>query len=201
MLSPIWLATVLGHGQAAECLIHSGADLKERLDTSLPDAIGNYNLQSTLLHVAVRQKNIHLAELLLLNGADPGARDSRNVTPLFEAIDSGCPLDLIQRMIDFGGRRVLAAVDTNKRTYLHPAINASNEGLAELLLSYPEVNSKLLSSTGRTTLHLTAAAPSESVKIAEMLLNHGLDVNAVDLIFGDTALQIALRSSKFQMVR
>lgn len=192
--------TLCRYDELAKQLIRDGADVNEPFGKFLCTDHHDYDPGTTFLQVAVHRHNVSLARILIANHADVSARNWRNETALYFAINAGCPADLVEEMLNLGARAELTEVNSEGRTHLHSALVSCNEDLVRLLLAQPEVDATLVNAFGQTTLHFAADSLGQSVKIAEWLLEKGVQLNAVDEIHGQSALHLALRTEKSEMV-
>ncbi|RSL89798.1 hypothetical protein CEP51_001078 [Fusarium floridanum] len=184
-MTPLLLAVEAGHIEAATFLIQQKVDTNPATTTP----------ERTALHLAVAQKNEHLMDILLQNGADP------NVYP--PTVNNGkksgkCtkfrnPLSLCVNDDWLDGIQLLLKhnADVNSNwfqggTALHIASRFCRLGAARLLL---ENGARTDIWDGRRApLHSAAAAGDKEV--LEALLEYGADPNERDVL-GLTALDIA----------
>jgi ankyrin repeat protein len=214
-LTPLYWAAKSGHEDMVAILIARGADVNA--------GTGH------ILHTAVWNRHKSVVGLLCAHGANPNPMNVMNQTPLAEVLHAaldGSPRDesepvqyrqLVETLLahgaevnpEAGGNELLldfairfdlkelvenvlakGNVDVNARGLLTTAIRRERDDIAELLLAYG----------ARPTLsafHLVAG--QNDVKLAELLLAHGAEINAQDYD-GDTALHIATRAGRREMV-
>jgi cytohesin len=183
--TPLHLAAAKGYKDVAELLLTHKADVNAKDKDGV-----------TPLHAAAAMGQKDVAELLLAHGADVNA-ESKGGTPLVAAEMSGHN-DLVQLLRQNGGQEphltwedMLEYADkhaeeiakatlraSNEREVLDAAANDDLKKVEELLKNDPTLVSSKDPKTGRTPLHLAAAAGQKDV--AELLLAHGADVNAND---------------------
>ena len=105
-------------------------------------------LGRTLLHYAAVMNKLELSEKLLKLGANIEAEDKRGGRPLH--VTSSARLACF--LIESGAQ--LNAQDAHGLAPLHLAVVQGNVDMIALLLSYPDVNCQLTTSTGMNVLHL-----------------------------------------------
>jgi len=142
-----------------------------------PDlAVTTNTLGATPLDIAVIGRQLKVIQLLLVNGANPNAKDSLGDTPLLTAV-----------MFDFDSANVVEMLLTNKAdvdatnnkgdTPLHFAAMLGRYNPAKVLLDYKaDVNAK--DNEGNTPLHF--AANRGDRRVVDLLLENGANVNARD---------------------
>jgi ankyrin repeat protein len=124
------------------------------------------------LHVAAYEGQLIVAEFLLTNGADVGAKLENGRTPLHEAALSGHK-SMVELLLNHQAK--IQAVDNDGDTPLHLAAAHGYRSVVEVLLAHgAEVNAAM---PYRPTPLLTAVA-HDFQSVAELLLVHGADVNA-----------------------
>lgn len=194
-----------------------------RLDGEIPAAKRKTQEYQILLS-AVRTNDISKVEDVLKNGADINWRDSDRRTALFDAIESqhNDMVDLLIRRgiqleaSDKNGKTVLDIAVSDPKLYLGafrllekgalPTSNLRN-GISELLLAAAEGDTeqtkRLLADSvepssrdrlGYTALH--EAACFGQYEIADLLIQHGADVNAEITHGGATVLHAAVQRGR-----
>ena len=131
---------------------------------------------ATLLHLAVRYRQMKIVRLLVRTGADLNAQvrnaGSKAYTPLIEAVLVGD-----REMVQFLARQANIRLDQGDYCHITPlahAIQRNRWDLAELLIeSGAKVNVLVGDRDGNTPLHLAAAGGD--VKRVEWLLSKGAD--------------------------
>ena len=162
----------------------------------------NYRDESgvTPLHVALRNRNNRLAEILLLHGADPSVTDENLKTGLHYASQT-CNSEITDVILKH--KPDVGCKDCKGETVLHYfARNNDAENALKILKFNEKERSILINSTngkGKTALHI--AALNGSVQFMEILINNG---NGIDCSLedndGQTPLQQCISSkstSKF----
>lgn len=152
--------------EAARILLESGAD---------PGISRDPQAKVSPLHIAVRQENLALIELLLKAGADPDVQDKMDMaTPLIDAARFDCR-DSAKMLLDVGVNR--NARDAELRTPLHIAAFTGNTDFVRLLLEAGadfECLDKLSQSP------LVVALKRGYPKIAGLLFKQGAKLDGVD---------------------
>ena len=147
-----------------QALIKDSPDLINAKDAS--------GFERTPLHRAAWAGQLVVAQFLLANGADVGAKDTGGGTPLHDAVHSGHK-SMVELLLDHHAD--VQAANNNGYTPLHLAAEHGYRSVVETLLAHgAEVNAK--DRYGTTPLLLASAYGFKSV--ADLLLAHGADINA-----------------------
>jgi ankyrin repeat protein len=140
---------------------------------------------NTLLHLAVRQKQIETVSYLLDKGADVNAVNTNQQTPLHVAAYIGSA-DIAGLLIENGADVSLA--DYQMHTPLHYAARSGSNEVTELLLKNgAPLEAK--NTYGRTPL-LLCAREQGTPEVARILIEAGADVNVKDK-YESTPLELA----------
>lgn len=173
----LMIASHVGSTDVMEFLLAAGAN---------PNATEN-SKRHTALMMAVAERHLEAAQLLIESGAIVSARSKNNYTPLLFAAQQGS-INLGRLLLERGADVNESAPDgisgnTNARSALIPeteasalmvAIDSGHEEMAIFLLNNgadPE-----LVDTGRTALH--SAVQHQMHTLAKALLDHGANPNA-----------------------
>ncbi|KAF0920068.1 hypothetical protein E2562_032758 [Oryza meyeriana var. granulata] len=141
--------------------------LKRGLDPNESDNDGH-----TALHIAASKGNEQCVRLLLEYGADPNARDSEGKVPLWEALCEKHAA-VVQLLVEGGAD--LSSGDTSLYAFI--AVEESNTELLNDIIRYGgDVNRARRD--GTTALH--RAVCDGNVQMAELLLEHGADIDKQD---------------------
>jgi ankyrin repeat protein len=205
--SPLSVAAANGFKAIAQLLVDQGADLEARAADG-----------TTPLSAAASNGRTEMVSWLLAKGAAVNSKDRNDSTSLLLVLRSGnSSLEVIKQLLEHGAQVNLT--DAPGNSPLHYAVDRNSEELLRLLLQYKpdlEVRDRegmtpLEDAVSRRkpamcTLLLEAGAQPNGVRrgenplhravrnqdfgIAEQLLAHKADVNAVDSS-GSTALSIA----------
>lgn len=181
---PLHLATLRGNEELVELLLEYGAKASRSDNRD----------KKTPLHMIIYWKKDHpgVVKLLSANGGDVNALDQYKKTPLHHAayngfkesaallLEKGAPLDAVD---DMGDTPLVEAAQKGRKALvrlllsMHRAAAAGNLAQTTVLLKkYPQmVNSR--DREGKTPLH--HAAENNRLKIAELLIANGADVNAL----------------------
>ena len=149
---------------------------------------------ATALHWAARDGHIEVVKTLLAAGADVSARDFYKETPLYYAIDgkSTNSLEITKLLIDKGAD--VNVHDDSDQTLLESSIYVNSETgyeIAKLLIAKGSKTNKLKdSSNGMALLHF--AAGYGQVKMVQLLLDNGADINAIEPECQQTPLMAAI---------
>jgi len=217
---PLQLATQWGQEGVVTALIEHGADLNRGdslAKTALHHAIenGQQGIINLLLgcpgidltardksglspfSAAMNFKNNTAAKVIL--ELEPGAAeqpDSRGKNYLHTAIIKS-DLESLLFLISINVNVHSKTTDSNKLAPILLAVQVGNEMMVRnLLLAGASTQERTL--TGQTGLHL--AAESDSSEIASVLLNNGIDFNAVDEL-GNNALHVAVKEGHIKTAR
>jgi ankyrin repeat protein len=152
-------------------LLESHPELRARIDEPLPD----YGFGEHALFAAVQRSNRTCIDVLLRAGADIRKRTEWWAGG-FGVLDD-CDPSLVDFLIERG-----AVIDAHAAARL-----GMTEKLRELIVSDPDVV-HARGGDGQTPLHFAS-----TVKIAELLLDHGADIDALDVDHESTPAQYMLR--------
>jgi ankyrin repeat protein len=156
------------------------------------------------LVAALYRKHFSVAEFLLKHGGSVDARDERQQTALFKAIDrqhGKVVLDAVRFLLDHG-----ANVNSQRDdlwTPLHLAVNIGELSVARMLLEHQaDINSR--NDTGQAPLHLLSTRETsqkdDGSDIAKLFLEHGANVDEKDKNSA-TPLHLACYNQKLKIVR
>lgn len=202
-LRPIHLAAWGGHTEAAGALISYGAEIdapkdfptEEMSSSFCPDSdlfsdFDEIDEGTTPLMIAAANNHLDTLKLLVQRGASLDVRDYYNRSALFLPAQRG-HYDIV---------RYLLAAGVNTDTDQNEGENENNENLL-FFVSDPNCAKLLIEcgikvdaryDKGKTSLHY--AAERGDIKMAEVLLNHGADIESKDLS-GTRPLHVAARGS------
>ena len=135
-------------------------------DLKLPTGYG----YERALHAAVRLKSVGLARVLLEQGMDVDIPDSRGYTPLFLAPELYSRLSVVELLVECG-----ADIHFHNDGPLWSAIWQASYGYGNTL---PMVH--FLANRGSTPRGLCHSAEAGNLRVAEIVLALGANVNEVD---------------------
>lgn len=151
--------------------------------------------QGSLLHAAVKIDSAKIALLLIKIGADVHANDGSGVPPLYLACARGQE-SVVRTLLEKGAK--CTAVGPCGETPLHIAAQENQLACVKLLLDVGEVHVDEVTHDRCTALHL--ASQRGNTAVAECLLNHGADIDAMT-IGHESPLLKASRMSQFETVK
>ncbi|CEG49159.1 Ankyrin [Plasmopara halstedii] len=151
--------------------------------------------KSSLLHAAVKIGSAEIALLLIELGADVHAKDGSGVPPLYLACARGQEF-VVRTLIEKGAK--CAAVGPSGETPLHIAAQENQLACVKLLLDVGNVHVDEVTHDRCTALHL--ASQRGNTAVAEYLLDHGADVDAMT-VNNESPLLKASRMSQFETVK
>ena len=217
-ISALQMAAAKGKLELVQLLLDAGADVTA---PPYPD------WGETALQAAAGTGNVEVVQLLLSRGADVNApHEEYRYTALGSAARSG-NVDVTQLLLFHGATDVTSALklagksasvvnllirswttthalldDACGRTAVRAATRCGDFGLVQMLLKCKiSVNAPC---TGADTIWhtpLQIAAHQGDIKIAELLIDYGADVNAPAVSGHATALQAAVSGNHIQLVR
>jgi len=133
--TPLYLAARAGNCEVISWLIENGAEVNLSAITNSP------------LHVAIVNKKIPAADLLISRGANVNKTDFRGETPLHYAARYNC-LEVVKKLIENGAN--INAQDKKGLTPLHEAYKYNHQEIVDFLLSTPGINQGLKDKEGKT---------------------------------------------------
>lgn len=164
---------------------------KDKTLINAPDREGK-----TPLHYAAAKGHLHIVEWLVMHGADVNARNSSGITPMYLAKGFG-KKDVVAFLEKHGGRADVVKptrqqpqkpstpapqekqklpVPQSPITPIIEAVKANNIEMVQTMLKTDPDLTKTTDQNGLTPLHW--AAEIGNLKIAELLVENGADVNA-----------------------
>jgi len=159
-----------------------------------------------LLHMAIRQNNEVMLDLLLENGrgADINLQDGETRrTPLQAAIAAGNTY-AFNRLLQLGADVEAQDLDGNRA--LHFAVEAENPEFMTHLLATNGIEIHPINNNGHTPLHVAAEGNENAVRL--LLLEEGINVNAetpdgmveLEVLAGTTPLHLAAENNHRNIV-
>lgn len=157
-----------GHVEVMKFLVEYGADIEARAFHGL-----------SLLHFAVRSRNLEMVEYIAELADDIDIEDEFGYSALHHAVAMDLP-DIVKCLLDYDAD--VDAISKNGLTPLHLAVSLKDVGLCDLLLQHDaEVNTCL------------------SDLVAKRSFNHAVDwydLTSTEMVFGSTPLMSALCPDK-----
>ncbi|KAL6152991.1 hypothetical protein ACJQWK_04233 [Exserohilum turcicum] len=153
--------------------------------------------ESNVLVEAIKRDDVLLVEMFLEKGSDPDRQTARGLRPIFVALEyAGVPVikAILKRNPDLSvcnekGLSVLQAALESPLVREKDTVQVVVEALLE-----EGADAKVTYRDGKTLLHRTVSS-FNNLKIAQMLVDAGVEVNAQDTE-GNTALHVATTHSK-----
>jgi ankyrin repeat protein len=142
---------------------------------------------TALVH-AIDNKHVETAQLLLERGADPNLTEDGCSPALPTAAGYGF-VDLVRTILD-RSNNIDALDDVGHGALCNAVVNNQSEVLTLLLEHHLDVNAICPGFVELLPLHF--AAGRDALECAQILLNHGADIDAEDSLNGMTALEFAL---------
>lgn len=162
-------ATRIGNPDLVKDLVRQGVNPNVVVDEKL----------NTLLHIAVENRDLLIARILINNGANPDVRGSERQSPLHRAAENG-DVKMAELLIDSG-----TPVDIRgheRRTPLHMAVAKGNFDMVHFLLKRgADINAGFDENEWRsewTALHESSTKLQR--EITQFLLRNGAIVDAID---------------------
>ncbi|GAB1205935.1 hypothetical protein APSETT445_004614 [Aspergillus pseudonomiae] len=211
--TPIMLAAMCGHKEIVELLVHHGADINREVSGCTPilgaighahadiveylliagadlDVIlrGDFSWHTPLEHAA-HEGHVEVVKVLLRHGVDPNKS-----SPLALAAEMG-RVEAARALLE-GGANVEGRNTHNDMDALFNAVYRDEALIVGLLIEY---GASLERRDDDDMTPLAFAAQVRSVKVAELLLDHGANVNA--LVHGSTALSFAIDEGNVPVVK
>jgi len=181
-------ASFFGWRETAALLIERRANV---------NATGRYNGFATSnvcpIHMAASTGQTEVVQLLLDHGASINARDSAGRTPLYCAATTVKP-DVIEVLLENRADPNIRTISGN--SVLHLSINEDHRCAGAKILLQHNANPNITDARGRRPLNL--AIMRSYHKVAELLIEHGADVNYIG--DGDHFTAAAVRGN-VQMAR
>ncbi|PFX27903.1 Ankyrin-3 [Stylophora pistillata] len=144
---PVYLAIMAGNQQVVKELLSSQAEQQVKIARGING--------DTLLHAAVRKREIDIAKILVEYGCPVDVQNSDGQTALHIAAYEGD-----ETMIKFlqTARADANIADSHDRTPLHLAAQRGHSGVAEFLVDKLKANVNLRTKDGSTLMHIAAQA-------------------------------------------
>ena len=215
MMTPLLKAYERNRSDIAEILLKNGAEISPAVQYAVSSGkseIIEFLLKCntddddindgkcTPLHHVIRNTSwgecdqLEAMKILLENGSDANAKDSKSNTALHYAVDFG-NTDMIGLLLNHGID--IDAVDGYHQAALHQAVENKDFEVVKLLLQ-KGANINLKTMKLDTALHL--AAESRNTKIVELLLKYDIDIDAENNTHS-SALQIAAETDHTEVVK
>lgn len=197
---PALVGLILQHQSAGDCDGNCGpalilavkngdletASLLLRHTEAMQGVIKSHQLEAAL-EAALKNKDIHVVELLLKYGADATATTHLSL--------DGENTDILGMLLDHGAN--IEAKDAAGKTVLHHAIGQPQGDLAQFLIDHG-ADIKAKDDTGNTVLHI--AVENGRQELTHLLVDRGADIEAKDDA-GQTVFHYTIDAGDRQIVR
>jgi len=170
------------------------AEILNKLDESVANALVEPSRNETVLHVAVEKDYSSVVEALLAKGADPNAQDSEGTTPLHLAAGQDS-VEIASMLIASGAQ--IDAKNAFGSTALHIAAFQGQHDTVDLLVK-AGASVDAQENDERTALH--GAALKNELTICQTLVKASAQVDLKEKD-GKTALHTAVYNGHLQIVR
>jgi ankyrin repeat protein len=155
----------------------------------------------TATHVAVRNGNIKVVQLLLGRKPSLEKQDKYGYTPLHLAARQSQDLEAIVLLLINNGADIEATDEKGGRTALQWAVRNGNTKIVKLLLERKPNLERKDKVNEDTALHIAARQPQDLEPIVRLLLAKGAKTAATSGDGGCTALHLAVRYGNVKVVR
>ncbi len=151
--------------------------------------------KQSALHSAIASRDAAIIKMVLNKSDDVDPRDRNEATPLMYAIifEPNGRLEIIDRLLAKGAE--LEAVNSNGQTALHVACYYGRIDTGRRLLS----RGANINTIDKQQMTPFLAACAKDVRLAQMLMDHGSDVKAVNKR-GETSLHLACHANRHKIV-
>ena len=199
--TPLMIASRRGNTEIATLLLERGANPNIlKLDTN--------NSNNTALIMAAMKNRAPMVELLLEYNADPNLRNSaQNHTGSLHDIYFGSTAlhwasmeenyDIIKLLLEHGADPNI--MNIRFKTPLYISVKNGNFNAVKIMLEHNGDATEIFDG-GETLLYITASRYEDKNDIAELLIEHGVDINAQNRL-GNTALHRAILRYNIDLVR
>ena len=150
----------------------------------------------TPLHIAVRERNLEGAQLLVLKGASTRIRDNRQYTPAHIAAEEGHK-DIFQFLLSCEPT-TLGETAQSETTLLHLACAVDWEHIVRKLVIEYHFDVFAVDRAWKTPLHI--AAEYGSARVAKCLISHGAPLEYRDIV-GWTPVHLSVKGHDPKTVR
>ena len=185
-MAPLWPAVDDGYIDIAGLLLQHGANPNYAFDQD------NW----TLLHLASSDGSNEIIQLLLKYGADANPSDAAGLSPLQEASRRG-HVGAIQLLLEHGANLNHHEFKFGRTPLILAVQGGHIEALRLLLQHHADVDGK--DNDGRTALHW--ALSNEDYGVAQLLLEHGANVDLHEPTSGPNMLIDAVQGGRVEALR
>jgi ankyrin repeat protein len=151
---------------------------------------------STVLMEAIKRDDVSLVEMFLEKGADPDRPTATGILPIFAALECA-KASVVQALVKHNAD--VSVRDAKGLTVLQAAFDGplvqDKEGMSAIFkcLLSSGADPKVTNPDGQSFLHRAVSSSFDNARVAHMLLDAGVKVNAKDND-GNTALHLATHS-------
>ncbi|XP_076279889.1 uncharacterized protein LOC143208872 [Lasioglossum baleicum] len=175
-----------GNLEIVEDLLKNGADI---------NAVGDIYFRFSLLHYAVREKQVQMVELLINYGANVNVKNSLGETPIVNAIENR-DKKMIELLLTNG-----ADIKEDPKVLRAAVENGNLKIVEDILTDCADVNMLLIGcsefDTWAPPLH--KAVKRKQVQMVELLINYGANVNVKNSL-GETPIVNAIENRDKKMI-
>ncbi|EAX98084.1 hypothetical protein TVAG_415080 [Trichomonas vaginalis G3] len=185
--TPLQLAALYNSVEAAEVIFTYSILTKKKMI-----------IKPGILHQAVKNNNVEVAQLLISNGADVNGKDLSSKTPLHYAMEYNREknnIEMINLLLSSGAN----IIEDNKVNYIRDAIESFKKEIIDIFISYgADITS---ADKFKNTTSLNYTIKEKHLDFVPILLSYGFNINGRNKLDGKTALHTALVYSQSEFIK